>query len=236
MLFDIFFISYQEPNADSNWDHLRSCFPYARRLHGVDGIHKAHSLAAKLASSKYFWVVDGDSTIVTDFDFTPPHKLMDQYQKDKIDNVVYVYRALNPVNDLSYGYGGLKLLPRLATATMDTQSVDMTTSISKHFYPVDQIASTTKFNTDPFSTWKSAFRESVKLSSCIIDGQVDTDTQQRLDTWCTYHNGAAYGDWAIVGANAGRRYGTDNKNNTEALRLINNFDWLKKQYEYQMAN
>ena len=46
-MYDMVFISYQEPNADENWDKLKSRFPLARRVHGVKGIHQAHIEAAK---------------------------------------------------------------------------------------------------------------------------------------------------------------------------------------------
>ena len=46
-MFEIFFISYQEPNADENWAKLKSKFPIAQRIHGVKGIHQAHIAAAK---------------------------------------------------------------------------------------------------------------------------------------------------------------------------------------------
>lgn len=232
MLFDIFFISYQEPNADANWNKLKERFPYARRLHGVKGIHRAHILCAKYAITDYFWAVDGDSTIVEDFDLSPPDDIMEKNQKDAIENVVYVYRAINPVNQLSYGYGGIKLLPKDATMNMSQGNIDMTTSISEHFCPVDQIASTTNFNTDPFNTWKSAFRECVKLSSRAISGQVDTETENRLNAWCTDGQGD-YSDYCIKGAIAGRKYGTENKGNTEALKLINDFKWLEEQFGKQ---
>lgn len=232
MLFDIVFISYQESNADANWEALRARFPYARRLHGISGIHQAHQQAAKIVATDYFWVVDGDSTVVDDFNFTPP-KLIDQYRKDKIDNAVYVYRATNPVNNLSYGYGGIKLLPRESTRVMSTNNIDMTTSISEHFCPIDVVASITNFNTDPFSTWRSAFRECVKLSGRTIDNQVDDETQQRLDTWCTLNDDVSYGYYAYAGALAGREYGTNNKDDATALKKINDFVWLKKQYDIQ---
>ena len=37
----------------------------------------------------------------------------------------------------------------------------------------------------------------------------------------------SYGEYAIAGALAGRVYGTDNRSNSDALRMINNFEWLK---------
>lgn len=221
-MFDIVFISYNEPNADINWKKLKSRFPTARRLDGVKGIHKAHIIAAKTSLSDMFWVVDGDSQIVDDFNFEHPEGVWRES--------VYVYRALNPINGLSYGYGGIKLLPKFKTMNMLFTSVDMTTSISEHFTAVDRIASATYFNTDPFNSWKSAFRECVKLSSKIIDGQVNIETEERLDVWCTTGVGVQYGVDAIEGALAGREYGTLHKNNPEALRQINNFEWLKQYY------
>ena len=223
IVFDIIFISYNEPNADANWHNLKSRFPIARRLHGVTGIHKAHIIAAKTALSDMVWIVDGDSQVAPDFNFEHPEGLWRES--------VYVYRALNPINGLSYGYGGLKLLPKFKTINMSFNSVDMTTSISEHFTAVDRVASTTYFNTDPFNAWKSAFRECVKLSSKVIDGQVDIETEDRLDIWCTMGAGVQYGVDAIEGALAGRAYGTMHKNDPAALKLINDFEWLKKYHE-----
>ena len=221
-MFDIVFISYNESNADINWQRLKYRFPHARRVHGVKGIHRAHIMAAKNCFTKRFWVVDGDSEILDDFAFQEPEL--------DLDDIVCVYKAVNPVNGLTYGNGGVKLLPRSATASLDANSVDMTTSISKHFMPVSCVASVTRFNTDPFNTWKSAFRECVKLSGKAIDRQVDSETEQRLETWCTVANGE-YGDYAIAGALAGKAYGEYNRGDFEALAKINNFDWLKEQYK-----
>ena len=55
-MFDIIFISYKEPNADSNFKDLQSRFPIAQRVHGVKGIHQAHIEAAKKALTKMFYV------------------------------------------------------------------------------------------------------------------------------------------------------------------------------------
>jgi hypothetical protein len=222
MLFDIFFISYNEPNADENYSALRNRFPYAQRLHGVPGIHQAHQQAAKLAFTENFWVVDGDSQVEDSFAFKAP--------KPTRTDAVYVYRARNPVNGLEYGYGGIKLLPTRATVNMDTTSADMTTSISKNFIVVDELASVTHFNTDPYTTWRSAFRECAKLSSRVIDNQVDAETEQRLTAWCRLIDDVPYGYYAYAGALAGKQYGIANRDNSKALKLINDFFWLKTQF------
>jgi hypothetical protein len=95
----------------------------------------------------------------------------------------------------------------------------MTTAISKKFKAIPVISNITAFDTDPFSTWKSAFRECVKLSSRIIDRQQDEETQYRLDVWCNESTDS----YALDGARAGRDYGLENKNNLEALKMINDF-------------
>lgn len=221
--YDIVFISYQEPNADENYKRLLKSHPGAKRIHGVKGIHQAHIEAAKLAETDMLWIVDGDAIVADNFYF--------DYQVARWDQeIVHVWRSQNPINGLVYGYGGIKLFPRKMTINMDLSKPDMTTSISSKFKAVNEISNITAFNTDPFNTWKSAFRECVKLSSRIIDRQKDEETQNRLQIWCTVGIDQKYGKYAIDGAKMGALYGTRNQQSKEKLKMINNFDWLKEQF------
>lgn len=224
-MFDIVFISYQEPNADENWYRLKRRFPFAKRVHGVRGIHQAHIVAASRCFTDMIWVVDGDAIILDSF-------LFNYKPKDK--EYVHVWRSINPVNDLEYGNGGVKLLPRLMTVNMDLSKPDMTTSISSKFQKVEEISNITAFNSDPFNTWKSAFRECTKLASAVIDRQKQVETDIRLDAWCSMGIDRQYGEYSIKGAIAGREYGRLNRGNIEALKMINNFEWLKEQYGKQI--
>jgi hypothetical protein len=218
-MYDIIFISYQEPNADENFAKLKARFSRSQRVHGVKGIHQAHIAAAKKSFTKMFWVVDGDAEIVDEFNF--------DYVVPKEDlECVHVWRSRNPVNSLEYGYGGVKLLPKSLTQNMNITNTDMTTSISKWFKAMPDVSNITKFNTDPFNSWKSAFRECVKLSSKIIDRQENNETEERLNTWCEETSDID----ARQGAIAGKAYGTEHKNNSEALSKINDFDWLQEKF------
>jgi hypothetical protein len=221
-MYDIVFISYNEPNAEENWQRLSSRFPLAKRVHGVKGIHQAHIVAAKKCFTNMFWVVDGDAVILDTFDFSYKTKLLD---------TVHVWRSSNPINDLEYGNGGVKLLPRHMTINMNITKPDMTTSISTKFKPVLEISNITAFNSDPFNTWKSAFRECVKLSSRIIDRQVTDETSKRLDVWCTKGIDRTFGNYAINGAIAGSKYGIQYKYDISALKKINDFDWLASEFK-----
>ena len=218
-MFDIIFISYKEPNADSNFKDLQSRFPIAQRVHGVKGIHQAHIAAAKKCSTKMFWVIDGDADLLPEFNLD--HKV-NEYDLD----CVHVWRSRNPINNLIYGYGGVKLLPRRLTMKVDVNSTDMTTSISDRFKAMPFVSNVTNFNTDEFSTWKSAFRECAKLSSKVIDRQEEGETNERLKIWTTRAHGR-FCEYAIRGARAGMEFGLSGGAD---LRLINNFEWLQERF------
>lgn len=218
-MYDIVFISYGEANADSNWDKLKQQYPMAKRVKDVKGIHQAHVAGAKKCFTKMFWVVDGDAQIVDDFKF--------DYEVSSYDlDCVHVWRARNPVNGLEYGYGGVKLLPRMLTLKMDTTTNDMTTSISNKFKAMPTVSNITAFNTDPLSTWRGAFRECAKLASKTIQGQLEEETNDRLKTWTTHADGIHSG-YALRGANAGMQFGL---RVGADLGLINNFEWLGEQF------
>ena len=227
---DIVFISYNEPFADENFQRLKLKLNNQTlyRVNGVKGIHNAHKEAAKLAQTDKFWVVDADAEVLNDFKFEVeqiPYYSQQAYIEFR--ETVQVWKSKNPVNGLEYGNGGVKLLPTRLTLEMSEDSTDMTTSISKKFKPMDEISNITKFNTDPFNSWKSAFRECVKLSSKVISGQVDDETQYRLRVWCEETDDP----YALDGAIQGKEYGDKHKDNTDALRKINDFEWLKEQFD-----
>ena len=224
-MYDAVFISYNEPDADERYSRLLERYPNTKRVHGVKGIHQAHIAAAKKCSTKMFWVIDGDADLLTEFSLD--HKV-NEYDLD----CVHVWRSRNPINNLIYGYGGVKLLPRRLTMNVDISSTDMTTSISDRFKAMPFVSNVTSFNTDEFSTWKSAFRECAKLSSKVIDRQEEGETNERLKIWTTEAHGD-FCDFAIRGANAGMEFGLSRGSD---LRLINDFDWLQERFHMDEMN
>jgi hypothetical protein len=161
--YDVVFISFYETFANKNFLELKKLATYnlIYRVDGVKGIHNAHKQAAETVSSDMFWVVDADARVVPTFDF---NMLLTDEELD----IVHVWKSKNPINNLEYGYGGVKLLPRQLTLDMDLSSTDMTTSISSKFKSMPYVSNITAFNTDPLSTWRSAFRECVKLDTNLL--------------------------------------------------------------------
>ena len=220
---DIVFLSYDEENADTNFANIKSKFSNVKRSHGVKGILEAHKAAAKIASTDMFYVVDADAELEDTFDFS--------YRPNGYDmSSVHVWYSRNPVNDLIYGYGGVKLFPRQLLLDYTGTPVDFTTSVAKDFKIMNEISNTTKFNTDPFSAWRSGFRECTKLASKLIHNGNNTESEERLNVWCTKGVDREFGEFAIMGAKDGRDFGIAHNDQPDMLGLINDYFWLQKRF------
>ena len=225
--FDVVMISYHEEEADDNFQKLKKRFPDAMHVKNVNGIGNAHKAAAKLSTTDMVWIVDADADIVDDFkfDYLPPMA--------NRKNTTYVWSARNPVNDLEYGYGGVKLFPRQQLLDMGHVLPDFTTGVN-FYQPVSDISNITRFNKDPYRTWRSAFRECVKLASSVNPNQKQEETDARLEAWTTVDNGARFGRYCLKGANEGKAYGLEHKGDIDALNKINDFEWLREQFVASM--
>ena len=70
------------------------------------------------------------------------------------------------------------------------------------------------------------------MSSKVIDRQKDDETNTRLRVWCTYTKpDVEFSEFAKKGAKAGAAYGARFRNDIEALKKINDFDWLKEKFD-----
>jgi hypothetical protein len=95
---------------------------------------------------------------------------------------------------------------------------------------MEEVSNITAFNTDAYSTWRSAFRECCKLA--VINNAESLD---RLKVWCTLVEDVSYGFYAYLGALAGQAYGEKNASNKEALSKINDFNWLQDQWSLEKS-
>lgn len=231
-MLDVIMLSFGEPEAETNFANLQKIAPNAKRVDGVEGLLNAHQAAAEVSDTDYFYVVDADAVIAENFQFKfEPRSDRMVYGNIPETECVFTYRSHNPINDLIYGYGGVKLFPKKNLLATKEFKVDMTTSIGAKFVPKFEISNTTQFNTDPFNTWRSAFRECTKLSSNIIDNNKSLDDWYRLQVWCTRGENRPFGEYALLGAQQGKDFGEDYKDNPEALKKINDWEWLRKTFD-----
>jgi hypothetical protein len=224
--YDVVFISNGEPHADTVYQRLLNKCGDKIKIHRIDnvkGIFNAHKAAANIANTEMFFVVDADAWITDNFSFPTVNEINDTRYN-------YIYYSVNPLNHLCYGHGGLKVFPKHVFDQPLDEYVDMTTSVGQGIKILPVISNITKFNTDAFSTWRTAFRECAKLSSGIIAEQVHYDTKYRLDVWTSYASGD-FANECIQGAIAGKTYGMENKNNLEAMQRINDYEFLEKLYK-----
>lgn len=219
---DVFFLDYDEPRSDENYQIVKKIIPFAQRIVTNLSISDSHKRCAQISFTNKFMVIDADNELL-DFNFSEIADILSVKEK------VFIFRSLNPVNDLEYGHGGVKIFDRNLFHNSDT--VDFSTSFIDNVKIVYKTLSIHRFNSTPFHTFRTAFRECVKLSSEIIPNGNSKQNEERLDIWCSKFNNVEYVDYARYGALAGRDFGNRNKNNIHELKKINNFSWLCEQYE-----
>jgi len=231
-MLDVFFLSYDESFADENFEILKMFAPNARRVNGIKGIFEAHQECARQSKTSNFYVIDADAVIEEEFTFKfTPRADRFVYETVPETECVFVWRSRNPVNDLLYGYGGAKLFPKKKLLEAEHWNIDMTTTIGAPFVPKFQISNVTAFNTDPYNTWKSAFRECAKLASSIIPNGNNIDNEYRLQVWTERGRDRPFGKYAILGAQQGRDFGERYSSKPHILEKINDFEWLKEIFD-----
>jgi hypothetical protein len=243
-MLDVFFLSYNEPYADEHFERLLNFAPLARRVNGVKGFYEAHRRCAELSMTYNFYVVDADAWIVDEFDFSFTPSTAPGYYKPESD-FLYVWSSINPINGLTYGYGGVKLFPKMALLNKKISSIDFTTGSGLETKVLDRISNVTKFNYDAFYTWRAAFREVVKLSSGVIldslrtrlsEEQIEVikqESDQRIKSWLTYEKLAEYGQWASIGAEQAMSFSKKYNDDQRALAYINDIEWLRNEFTRQ---
>lgn len=218
-----YFLNYDDPNSEKNYLTAKTYILDLQKINSTQSIHDSHRQCANSSFTNQFMVIDADAVLLDTF------KMINVYETVKDQNFVYIFSAFNPINDLEYGHGGIKIFQKKYFT--NSNSVDMSTSFVGKIRPIKLTLNIHRFNTTPFHTWRTAFRECVKLSSEIIENRNPLDDEFRLTQWCEKFNNVSYVEFAKLGALAGREYGFTNKSNIDRLKLINNFAWLKEQYE-----
>ena len=173
-----------------------------------------------MSTTNMFWTIDGDTVIDENF-------LLDYNPSIHDRNYIHIWLSRNPVNGLEYGYGAIKLWPKSKVEEYDGSWLDYTISVGQ-IKIINQTVATTYFNSSPFESWKSAFRECVKLVRNIKTNPDDTESKTRLDTWMKVKNDVPFAAWCITGTNDAIDWFQQNKNN---LHYINNFRWLEDRFK-----
>lgn len=212
--YDLVFLSYQEPNAESNYQHLLDARPDALRVHGVKGSDAAHKACAELSQTDRLIIVDGDTRVDPAFWDTPVHVPPDI----DLSKAILSWSSYNPLNGLAYGNGGVKSWPKQVALDMKTHELaDPGTDAKLDFCWVLEYVlmpggmGETLISATSDQAWRAGYREGAKLS--LINGQqyrepdwverMPQSNLERLRVWATVGMDNPNGIWAILGARAG---------------------------------
>ena len=215
---DVVFISNGEPMAEDNWNTLLAQCPRAKRSDGITGREAAYKAAAGISKTPWFFAVFAKTEVLPNFhfDFQP-----DRMQQPKH----YIFHSRNPLNGLEYGAMNINLYNRqLVLNTIP--GLDFTLSAPHTVVPI--VASISRFNTDPWITWRSAFRETMKLRR-EVDHGADIEIEHRLETWCTQAQGEN-AEYCLQGARDGVQYYESVQGDLELLKLSFDWQWCQDYY------
>jgi hypothetical protein len=134
----------------------------------------------------------------------------------------YIFHAKNPVNGLEYGHQGMIAYNKALTLNNFGEGLDFT--LDDPHETVEILSGTATFNTDTYSTWRTAFREVIKLKSDYTD-----ISQERLKIWLTKAKGKFAQD-CLRGANDAVEYYDSVSGDIDQLKLSYEWDWLNSYY------
>jgi len=230
--YSVVFLSYDEPNADANYQRLLDFCPTAKRVHGVKGSDTAHKEVAKLSDTDNVIIVDGDNFLKPNF-FDNSFILDDKVDLSKS---VLSYSAYNILNGCQYGNGGIKVWPVSLLNSMKTHENSDTISIDfelENYLQLNTSGSDIIITASPLQAWRAGFREGVKL--CLENNQpvsslddVNWRNYERIYRWTHCGSDQTNGLWAVLGARFGVYYAIHQR--LESLSILCDFDKLNKMF------
>jgi len=217
---DIVFLSNGETGAEENWEHLLNVtngLPNrVVRVDGVNGRAAAYHAAAEASETPWMFTVFAKLKVSPKFDWN--------WQPDRMQVPKhYIFHAKNPVNGLVYGHQAMIAYNKKLTLANEGRGLDFTLDDEHEIVPL--ISGTAHYNTDPFSTWRTAFREVLKLKA-----DESEESRVRLEAWLNKAEGE-YAQYSIKGAVDADEYFEEVDGDFDKLKLSYEWDWLRNKFE-----
>jgi hypothetical protein len=213
-LLDIVFIQNGEPNAAQNFKRLSlSSSAKENRLVAVNNINgraAAYHAAAQTSTTPWFFAVFAKLEVDIDFDWT--------WQPDRMQQAKhYIFHAKNPCNGLVYGHQAMIAYNRQLVLNNPGVGLDFTLDSPHEVVPI--LSGMARYNTSEWSTWRTAFREVLKLKASLPD----VENEYRITQWLK-STSSAYSHMSVAGTEDALEYYD---------QVDGNFDQLKKSYEWE---
>ena len=212
MNYDSFFMSNGEPLEQLHYDLAKDSFPDIKWTRGYSPRDVAIKQCASSSNTDYFFCIpaklrlEEKYQIQINLDEQPKH---------------YVFYCRNVLNDLVYGHQGMILYNK--KLVLDTNEWDLDFTMAQPFKSIFMTVGTAVFNQSPYITWRTAFREVIKLLLQQTKNPDDRRNNNRLNTWLNHTNGGQYSEWCIRGANDAKEFFLES--NQDLMKLKCTFDW-----------
>jgi hypothetical protein len=224
-MFDIFFISYNESNQETNWQRALDLHPTAIRLHGIKGIDRVHIACNQLTTTEWFWTIDGDNWLLEPLEWN-------EYE-DFVD--LLMFHAIDPISLNWTKLGGVKLWRRDSFINTDMSKGDFCLNATKEKRSPIKVFSRTDYNSTPYEAWKTAFRHCVKLLSIIFSNRPNAvNCNDYIEQWKNTKNkdnGINNAIWAYKGYQDAEQFVKMCDDDLSKLFMINDYAWLKNYFK-----
>jgi hypothetical protein len=216
---DIVFLSNGETGADENYEHLLKVTKGLRnrvvRVDGVNGRVQAYHAAAEASNTPWMFTVFAKLKVNSKFDWT--------WQPDRLQVPKhYIFHATNPVNGLEYGHQAMIAYNKKITLANSGTGLDFT--LDNEHEVVELNSGVAIYNTDAWSTWRTAFREVLKLKA--DDSQISKD---RLKAWVKIANGN-FAEYSLKGAQDAINYFDEVNGDITKLKFSYEWNWLRSRF------
>jgi len=213
---DIVFLSNGESGADENYEHLlkvtKGLPNRVVRVDGINGRVAAYHAAAEASTTPWMFTVFAKLRVNSSFDWT--------WQPDRLQIPKhYIFYATNSVNGLIYGHQAMIAYNKKITLNNMGKGLDFT--LDNDHEVVELNSGVAKYNTDEFSTWRTSFREAIKLK--LENSSV---SRYRLTVWSTIGEGD-FAQYSIQGAKDAIEYFEQVNGDIDKLKLSYEWNWLQ---------
>ena len=217
---DIVFLSNGETGAEENYQHLLKVTEglpnRVTRVDGVNGRVAAYHAAAEASNTPWMFTVFAKLKVSNKFDWN--------WQPDRLQLPKhYVFYASNPVNGLKYGSMAMIAYNKKLTLANQGKGLDFTMDDEHEVLEIN--SGVANFNTDAWVTWRTAFREALKLRA-----ENSEISNHRLEMWLTVGMGK-FNEYSTEGAQHAVEYFEEVNGDFDKLKLSYDWPWLRAYYE-----
>lgn len=222
---DVVFMSNGETCADENWEKLVELLKDKPnrlvRSDRVSGRTASQHAAAQLSTTSWYFLVPAKLEVNPQFDWSwqPDRSQMPKH---------YVFTATNPVNQLEYGHQAMIGQHRELTLHTTGNKLDFT--MESPLRVLDINSGIARYDTSEYETWRTAFREAIKLMARVAQYPQDAESQYRLHVWQTTGNGT-WGATSIRGALDGCQYYSAVNGDHDSLMLSSDWAWCAQMWQ-----